>query len=193
MSTLSSKIIAASALLLLIGAPLGSYFYLNSGYNYRLETLAELKVKGEVQPFNIVIDSLNGFQDEDLKGKVTVLSNLLKSGEDQFLTDVHDQFAEREEFQMVSFGGVNESGKSDKWTIIENQGAMTDAFVKDLTGGIFELERPYHILIDTALGIRNIYQGNDETSLIQLVEHIAIILPRTKRSDIVHKNSIDEE
>jgi hypothetical protein len=118
---------------------------------------------------------------------------MLKSGDDQFLTDLMDQYAERTEFQMVSFGGVNTSNKDDKWTIIENQGAMTEAFVKDLTGGIFDMERPYHILIDTALGIRNIYNANDEAALIQLVEHIAIVLPRTKRSDIVHKNSIDEE
>ncbi len=48
-------------------------------------------------------------------------------------------------------------------------------------------EYPYFALIDSSLTIRNYYNINDKTSMNKLVEHLAIILPREKKSKAVLK------
>ena len=46
-------------------------------------------------------------------------------------------------------------------------------------------EYPYFVLIDSSLMIRNYYNINDQESMDRMVEHLAIILPREKKSKAV--------
>lgn len=194
MSNRSGKLIAFIALTLLIGAPIVSYFYLNEGYEYRLETLRDLEVKGVVQPFNIVKAAEGSIQETDLKGRVTVLSHLDDSPTTlKFVGDLTDQYSDRPEFQMISLGPSAIAPEVNNWKHVQGTDSASKVLFSEITSGLVDMTPPYYILVDSALSIRKIYPDTSESVRMKLVEHIAVILPRSKDSDIIHKSQSDEK
>lgn len=193
----TSKIVLLTALSLLVLAPIVSYFYLDSGYEYRKMSLELLKPKGEVQPFNFAIDAERSIEDDRLSSKVTVMAFTEdKKEEDLFFEQLLGQYGEREEFQIMHMiVGSTDQTSNDQGNIItfhSNEATAQTFFENSITDTI-PLTLPTYVLIDTASQIRRLYQGDRKEVKRELIEHIAIVLPRTKKSDIIHKNSVNEE
>lgn len=160
MKKLISWIVLAA---LVIIVPVGSWYYLQQGLDYRRSALKDLAVKDSIQ---IQDDSLMLF-----KGKTT----LLVLGKDSSVM-VHSKIIDDQYGSSFSFQTLSTS---------TNLGIpqVPDNYIANLIDKFSEYQ---YLLIDTSMKIRNHYKDSNE-DLKRLVEHIAIILPRPVESDIKMK------
>lgn len=153
---------------LLVFVPLGSWYYLQTGLNYRKDALKDLEAKGlikdlcdELEVYNgetTILAFANAVEDQNFESGIY---KLLEGFDDVprfgvLLVDEDSKYqkVERLKFQNTPIGCSN------------NFAAMT--------------------LIDTSGMIRMTYDDSQE-SFKKLVEHLAIVLPREKGKDIVKK------
>ena len=157
------KLITKIALVgLIVGFPLASWYYLDTGLEYRRQALKDLAPKG--------IWSMEGIDKTDIEFYTNVVfcNNNLRDKMQQ----IYDQYSESPTFQMVEI--TNDTTYQADWKTIyvENNPGCGESDI---------------YLIDTETQLRNTYSG-EESQLGTLVEHIAIVLPREKDPDIIVKN-----
>ncbi|MEM9918940.1 MAG: hypothetical protein AAF990_12640 [Bacteroidota bacterium] len=94
--TLQSLVLVASLILL----PLGSWYYLQSGYTYHKQALAELKDYGELPAFELRDQNGQSFTKDSLLGSIAI-SAFYNSDDPQtddlfgFIRRLHEQFDDR--------------------------------------------------------------------------------------------------
>lgn len=149
--------------LFLVVVPFISWYYLKEGLDYRIKALSELIAKDSI---SVELDSL-----KKLAGKTTLLLNKSSKDVTDLIPPIEEQFKNTQGFQIISF---------------------------DTIPGIIHLPENYlnqirtkyadqsFILIDTSLFIRNTYK-HDMDAVRKMIEHIAIVIPRVKESDIKMK------
>ena len=200
-------------LLMLAGLPLGSWFYLQRGLDYRLSALEELKDYGEVPPFELATAADRLLTRNDLQGRM-VISGFLTTGDAELRTAFGEvfsklfvQFDERDDVALLVFGldGVTDTpaamerfaadyGLTDEkqcYLLPGGQPGMEqlvlEGYQLPLPAGTGLPANPYLALADTSLTIRHYYDVTDPGEVKSLVEHIALILPRAPERDIVFK------
>jgi hypothetical protein len=148
--------------LFVVIVPLGSWFYLKKGLDYRKGALMELTAKDSIESS---IDSLHL-----LIGKTSVI--VLDSLVDADITaGIRDQFKNTPGFQVIFINGSDET----KWP-------------KDYLGSFLsKYQDSGYMLIDTAGKVRNVYDNSDE-GIKKLIAHTAIVIPRPVEADIKVKN-----
>lgn len=174
----------------IIGAPAVSYIYLTYGLDYRKEALAALQPKSSVQPFQLVVDSSYTLIDDQMQGRVTLVSFVEGKDEDwTYLSALYDQYNARKELQFWTFYELvsppDSISSTNDWKLFELQ---RDAYSTwSQTAFAVEVPEYHHMLIDTANSVRNVYNADQRQQLVQLIEHMAIVLPRTAESDIIYE------
>ncbi|MBK7638342.1 MAG: hypothetical protein IPJ13_31765 [Saprospiraceae bacterium] len=89
----------------------------------------------------------------------------------ELITGLNEQFQKVVNFQLMSVDSL----------------AGLNVMPKDYMAVFFnKYQNSQLILIDTAMRVKNVY-GSDKESVKKLVEHISIVLPRQKESDIEMK------
>ena len=175
------KYLAATAIvIILIGLPIGSYLYLRSGFLYRVEVLHELESKGESSN-SMDCDALASSGEIDLDPKTLLLAQFSNPVHEQELKTklrlLNDQFSDSETFQMVwlmDSGSVPDLDADENILLCEMDASQLNFVFED-----HEL-----VLVDTSMQIRNRYLYSVE-KFKRVVEHLAIILPREKKKNIV--------
>lgn len=152
------SLIVLGALLVIV--PVGSWFYLQKGLDYRKQALEELKAKKQLPA---IPDSLNIF-----KGKTTLLFFDFQKASD-IMVPVVEQFKDAYTFQIA--GSKNEAGFPE---------------VADFVLDSLRMQDKLFALIDTSGAVRN-YYADDVKDLKNMVEHLAIVLPQPKEKDIKTK------
>ncbi len=161
-------------LFVLFGLPGLSWYFLQTGLEWRKDIEIELKSKGSIN------ELLNGNQvqainlESVLKSKTSVLK-LSVEGVSDLDKSIITQFQKSPTFQWIDFSD-SEYGKSNKKVKHLNSTPVS------LISGAAS-----YMLIDTALHVRRIYPANDNAALTQLVEDMAVILPREMPKDIEMK------
>jgi len=150
---------------LLFIVPAGSWYYLQSGLNYRKAALKELEPKMKFESNIIVADKV--------KSKTTLLQ--LKSVDNEVMPKVFDQYGKSQTFQMYSLDTPTELAPN--WKSIP----VTQA---DVLSGQFD--EAGFVLIDTSMMVRNTYPADME-GVRKMIEHTSIILPRVREIDIKMK------
>ena len=166
-------LIAAAVSLLIIIVPFGSWYYLQTGLNYRKASIEELKPKAELEDITSALEIFqgatsllyNGNVADDARKEVEVIFEQYQSG----LT-----------FQLVEISNDSIPGDLGSNHIKISDQAFTSAF--DNTAAF--------ALIDTSGSVRNYYNNTPE-DISKLVEHLAIVIPLPKRKDIKMKNGKD--
>lgn len=181
----------AALFLLLVGLPAGSWYYLQKGLDYRLETMGQLTDHGD---FKLLTSSSADGEDE---ASVKVINFLAADPNDReqqgvLLSKLYEQFDKREDFQLVTFWDTTTlSGLEEfrtKFGLEEEPqcvfqalaGESWDAFVKTYEQG-GEVSKEYMALVDINGNIRNFYAQKEEEKVKDLVEHIALLLPMKKQ------------
>lgn len=163
-------LVKIGVIFLVVVLPAGSWFYLQTGLNYRKAALEQLKPLGKLD--RALVEHSGDFQ-----SKTTLLQ--LADGEADIAAKLYDQFGEAETFQIVS---------SDV-TVPKYNWRMLDA------GDEMALKTLYpkanYILLDTSVTIRHIYEEPSAEIVKDLVSHVAIVLPRKKDKDIKMKSDRD--
>ncbi|HMX39318.1 MAG TPA: hypothetical protein PKD78_03290 [Saprospiraceae bacterium] len=186
-------------LVLLVGLPAISWYYLSNGLNWRKEAVAELGSYGHIRGAFIMWP--DGTKEDRLKSKVVVVhvfgenpdltpenKKIIDTGEELF-----KQFGQSEHFRlaMVAEGGTAEfrshmqtrpsidyatwvwTGGLGSWrTIIDNgyQSFVAKTAAPPMT---------YHYaLTDTSGMIRRYYNALDDQQVKRMVQQIALLLPK---------------
>jgi hypothetical protein len=204
---------ALAMLLFLVALPLGSWYYLSTGLNYRREILGDLSDHGRIPAFVLSTDTEDTLRREDLEGKLVVASFFGMAGDSlphiygAHLEKLHDQFDDRDDIvflqhvvvgdtssfeQARSFAvnyGLYDPGQSyflfDEPAAVER--LAREGYRLPAENGAALAQNPYIALADTALTIRRYYDVRRLEDVQRLVEHIALLLPREKEEDPVLK------
>ena len=152
--------------LLIVGFPMASWYYLNTGLEYRKKALKILEPKG-------VIDTKGYFPASDFKGSTTVF--FTGEGLREDMQRIFNQYEDAQTFHMTEV-------LSD--TIAQSEWELKVLSIEEINN-LFS-SNPIH-LIDTDMQIRQSY-GTTKEDIKNLIEHIAIVLPREEEPDIVVKN-----
>lgn len=189
--------------LLLVGLPALSWYYLDKGFDYRLETIGELDELGRFPsgPYQ----KLDGTMSEEtaLDGKVLVVHHFPSpiDGADKRvaleLGKIHQQFDERVDVQFLLFSDPADS--ANILPLLEKNRLMDPGQV-DLLRPVFQGNQPFSfardskqpsdswvILADTSGLIRQYYDFGDGNRIRRLVEHIVTLMPVIERDKPVLK------
>ncbi len=151
---------------LIVLFPLLSWYYLNSGLNYRKSVLKDLTPKGEWKytddyPFL-------------LEGKTT----LAFSGKqwEEYMNAIYNQYASAPSFQILEFTSESTIPDTSKinWVYIHES--------EEKISHIFS-ERAFY-LIDINKNLRYAYAGED-ADMKKVVEHLSVVLPREKDPGVI--------
>ena len=210
------RILQALALLLfLVVLPLGSWFYLRNGLDYRKKALEELGEHGTIPPFELPTYKRDTLSREQLEGKLVVASFIDFSDEEQtrrtgaYLNKLHEQFDERPDLLFLqhvlnvpgtdrihSFELQHRLNDQDQCLFLISEGGDMEKRVRRLYSmPVTDAAAPLNtqlVLADTTLTIRRYYDLREEQQIKRMVEHIAIILPRIEEKDLVFQREIEK-
>jgi hypothetical protein len=148
--------------IMLFVLPLGSWYYLQSGLDYRKDALKELQPKGVFQSSVLDINTL--------KSKTTLLH--LKPIEIGVVSEIFGQYGGVPTFQMISIETPEVEEKN--WINIDAFTAGSISSANSDAG---------FLLIDTSGQLRNYYAADME-GVRRLIEHTSMVLPRVKEMDV---------
>lgn len=192
----SFLISAAILLLLLVGLPIGSWYYLQSGLEYRQSLLADLKDYGKIPEFTLQTVQGEPFTNQDIAGRMVVASFLdfkdetLLTQFGEVLNKLHDQFDERNDvaflMHLTDTTATNEAiedfattyALTDQWQCYFLRGADATSIAQQIYKTPQDTPFAYFALADTSNTVRRHYDVRQESEVKRLVEHIALILPQ---------------
>lgn len=155
-------LVSAVVFIMLFVLPLGSWYYLQSGLDYRKDALKELEPKGEfISP---VIDK------NSLISKTTLIHT--QDVGDNVISEIFDQYGSSKTFQLISIDAPEEDASN--WIQIDDFTANSLSSANSNAG---------FLLIDTSGQLRNSYPA-DMDGVRRLIEHTSIVLPRIKEMDV---------
>ncbi len=159
-------------LALIVILPAGSWYYLQSGYDFRLELLQQLEPKGELDISSLHVEAGNLVQEAIDNSTVLVYNSALVDGKK--IADIEDQFKNAMTFKTLA--------------IADSAQQVNTVDLKLANGKSSELLQMYKaVLIDTSNQVRQWYKLDSEAQYEEVVEHLAVVLPRVPNKDIIPK------
>lgn len=205
--------------MLLIVFPAASWYYLNSGLQYRRSTMAELKEYGTFPSKNWTQVDGSPLSANYLKKKMLLAHQMpdatqadLVSGYGETLQRLHDQFEERDELVFLtllhgdSLQALNQASSFAENYELENQEHqffvhLNGQDFSDLSEGVLQPSSEFEpgttpsaflLLTDTTATIRRYYDIRKEEDIKRLVEHIALLLPFKKDRELIFKREAEK-
>ncbi|NNK90341.1 MAG: hypothetical protein HKO89_07000 [Saprospiraceae bacterium] len=164
-------------IILLFGLPIGSWYFLKHGFNWRKSKIETLMPKDHIlRDFD-----WSGKQKEELYSilfyKTTVINFDDEIDDKENL--IVDQYLKANTFQWLNVTSDEKynlqlSSKDKRKYFTSDKSAWS----KGLLSGV------KYALIDTGMYVRQVYPDNSEASLGMLVEDLSLIIPRKKEKDI---------
>lgn len=185
------KVLQIAALfLLLVGLPAGSWYYLQKGLDYRLETMGQLTDHGDFKLFTA--------ESSDEESKAVRLINFLSTNKTQreeqgvLLSKLYEQFDKRDDFQLITFWDSSAFNGLDAFKTsygLEEEPQCTFEPLGQAEWASFvqtykkEAATPgqHMALVDLEGNIRSFYVQSEQKEVRSLVEHIALLLPMKKQ------------
>jgi hypothetical protein len=170
--------------LLLVGLPLGSWYYLKKGADFRRQHLQQMTSLGPFEFQDFVATSGDTLPPDSLHGRVLIICRLAgeasKAPSESILSDVtrlEKQFAERRDFKLLVFTDLAPASE-----VISRQRATFLRAHPAIEATFSEREgNPVWLLIDTKGEKRRFYES---VQTDDLVTETAILLPSGKREEI---------
>jgi len=198
----------AGLLLLLVVLPLGSWYYLQMGLDYRLKARNELKdiaplPRLELQNYNDSLVHTQRFEDQLVVGHF-----MNASAQDVYtetLVKLHDQFDQRQDIYFLAFqadtsaaarasvaGLLSQNGLKDTAQVFVLSG--TEDKLSALAGQMklpleergMSLERNSLLFFADSAMVRNFYDMRQEAELKRLLKHLTLNLHPTEEADIIY-------
>ena len=158
--------------LLVVAFPLASWYYLNTGLNFRKKALKDLTPKGLFITKDSILTDL-------ISQKTAIIFRDSKLEKDMKV--IHNQYKESKTFTLVQIGQNTE---------IDEPTWLKYNLAQIVSDSMFNNDKAV-ILIDTAFQIRYVYNVNNFEPG-RLVEHISIVLPREQEPDIKVRQNAGE-
>lgn len=200
---MSSRSILQFIFLLAIfgGVPVVSWYYLQTGLDYRLKALAELADLGDVQMDSRISMDKKTLSAADIKGNVHVgiwfPEGIEKADANSLihLDELHEQFKSRSDITFFIYTN-SESTDSLMSFVKRNKFSPSPVFYFFSDTGV---QRIYYFmkpevtsvavaLVDTSGSVRKHYNLASGKELTRLTEHLAMILPiESTRDELIFK------
>ena len=191
----------AGVLLLLVGAPVGSYFYMKSGFDYRMKAI---EAQGDFGPMPDLtgLTKVSGDLPEELRGNMVVVGWLDENEPEtamaygNILDSLYVQFKDSPHLYFTTIAKASPDYLND-WVNKHNLPldemlsiVSTDTEEFRNTAKEFNLPvepglEPMVALVDSSLTIRKYYDLSDREQTIGLVQLISLIIPLPEKGDIV--------
>ena len=172
---LRKYISALAVALILIGAPLGSYFYLRSGFEYRVQYLEELEPKDSIP---LVVGQDNFIRKTN--GKVRLIHRPGSSLQEELeiLTAIDKQIVDKTFFSAITLdtSGLGDDGDIKSVNVSSARENLKSAFT----------------LIDTSGIVRHEYSVDADTKK-DIIKHLSVLIPMPKHTEVVLKRTINED
>jgi protein SCO1/2 len=196
----------------LIGLPLGSWYYLNSGANYYKGVMKKLEPKGAIPTFSFTDQNNHIINNDSLKGKLYIADFFFASCPNECLQMaenlqiVQDAFKDNDKVVIVSF---STDPMNDSTAVLKQYANGLGAldyqwyFLRGEQEAIFKLAKegfklpadtnnndsdithsPYFAVVDAKGQIRNYYDGTDVVMVKTMIAHISLIMPRKPESEV---------
>ncbi len=166
-----------SLFLFLVVFPLGSWFYLQKGLDFRKALGKELEVKGQLTDYISSPAGLEMFRD---KTSLVILPNA--DIDTDLLDEIYEQFKQAYTFQLV-----NGNRKYDNSVFSKDREWVNQTFNADNAS----LTDKTAFIVDKEMNVRNYYKNTD-AELKSLVRQLAISFPRRPARDIIEKKDIQK-
>lgn len=201
-------------IMLLIVFPAVSWYYLNSGLQYRKAAMEELEDYGTFPNAPWTMADGSTISPAFLHGKM-ILANVLPSSDEelydefgQILQRLHHQFDERNELvflNLVPGDGEQVAVRAERFREAYelNDGAQLFFLqvgrdkLEELRGRILQpqeemSQEAMFLLTDTSSTIRRYYDVREDGEIKRLVEHIALLLPIKKDRELIFKRETEK-
>lgn len=189
-------------LLLLAGLPLGSWYYLREGYNYRKTLINQLQPLGQLYVVELPDsrDSLIRF--DDFRGKALVVADIGSGNTSamETLRSIGEQFAESRAVSVAMLIPSEEAASAQDFfqpAMEEHPGLFY--ILKGDVAGVEKLRQSLSFsgetnvaLADSSLTVRQVYQIGDEKDIRRLIEHLVIVIPPKRSPKPTMKRSIEK-
>jgi hypothetical protein len=167
-------LVAAAVVAMLIGAPMGSFFYLKYGLKYRLETQAQLSPKDIDQGLNVQVTGL-------LKESNAAMIHL-GGPQDvigiELLQKLDERIVDRDNFELLSNADPASFDSKAKIRFYNND-SLSDSLNYQF------------ILVDTSGIVRYEYAyGVDHAK--EMIRHLSVVIPLPKHREIKLKREIED-
>ncbi len=166
-------LIAGAVVAMLILAPMGSYFYLQSGLKYRLESQEQLKPKEIDSQLYAGLKSI-------VTPKTAALVHLYDDdspADIDILKKIDDRIVDRDHFEIITYSDPEQFDEGNKIRFLN-------------APQLSYLSKDRFILIDSSGIVRNTYEGNIDFSK-ELIRHLAVVIPIPKSRDIRLKRELE--
>lgn len=158
-------LLSATAIALVICvAPIGSYFFLKGGFDYRLESLNQLQPKELSKELNTAIEKYAPFEGN---ARLIHIPGEAETSELSVLQVIDDQIVDRARFDIFSFAQKRDIGKN-KIEFIDVPKMQSD----------FD-----YILIDTSNIVRGAYQYHPRIG-DEIIRHLSVVIPMPEQRSI---------
>lgn len=164
-------------ILLLIGFPAISWYYLQTGINWRKQGIQEVRVKDSIALPDLELASGQTLIREDMAGKFILIGLHTSDVPGEVYGDLYDQFDHRDDLLYLILG---DTPPLPGWMQVDCD--KTDC--AGLQEQLFKSSGVNIALIDPSGAIRNVYDLSKTADQQNLVKHCAIILPVEKREKI---------
>ncbi len=201
-------------LFFIVAIPLGSYYYLKKGYDYRKEALQQMKNLGNLPEIDFTTVDGRVIVKDSLQGKM-IIANAISLKEErlsdefgQIMAKLYDQFVETNRLVMLSFGKdaqydgqealsefAQKYGLDQKirmyWIPADSSG--TDQIMSKLYFPESELPgNPFFALCDTNQVVQNHYSIKNEEDIRAMVTHTAMFLPLKPRKRVEFRRETEK-
>lgn len=159
--------IAVTALIIVV--PFGSWYYLQTGMDYRRALNEEVSAKGSIDDYVV---------GGDFRGQTTVVAKAVtRSGLRDSVKQFYEQYEGAPTFVFAEQGLLG-SPMGSRHVVLPDS-----VDVRWPDGVAF-------MAVDTAGNVRATYSDSEE-SVVKMIEHMAILLPRPSNKDIKMRNGND--
>jgi hypothetical protein len=166
---------AVAVVVVLIVAPIGSYFYLRAGLKYRLESQVQLQ---EPIVNALLKKTLLSIRSEKTASLFHLGGNDDKEGI-ELLQRVDERIVDRDHFEIFS-NATSASFKNEKNKI---------KLINNDSLGLFDDIQ--FVLIDTAGMLRHVYNFNEDHSK-SLIRHLSVVIPMPQSREIKLNREIQD-
>lgn len=202
-------------MLLLAITPIGTYFWMREGVDYRTERLAELQDYGAVGNFKAIDAQGAPFDTAGISGKMALVAFLpenkveakkLMERVEMVEKQMEEQLDQRKDMLFLFYTTENDLMNTAKELMAQENDKFVFVTVNSAEMARLKKET-YHIatateigvesknpltLVDLSSRIRHYYDPMRNEDMGKLVEHMAMILPQDKDKDIVFRRESEK-
>lgn len=204
----------AGLFLLLVVFPLGSWYYLRTGLDYRLQAMQELKDYGRMPDFTLVNINDSLVSSRRFAGGLAVGHFFSGNYEDLYaekLAKLHEQFNERDDIFFLSFSADTSASARQRLLqfaagnklMDEEQcfylamppgqaKAFADACRLPFEEKGMSLANNSLLFFADSLMVRGFYDMREEESLKRLVKHITLNIPPKKDKELIFEREVEK-